>query len=147
MPLFREKKTVIKMFDPITKAPINNDEEKPYLVIFRDVDDEEDTTDYAGEAITGRYIAVRGRISAFEYIKSELYNIDPTKSYVFAGNIPLGKEVSVYSFIRLCLEKNMVDESDSFNIEELNDYIINNLGIDVDLNLLYNSEINKPLTK
>ena len=41
----------------------------------------------------------------------------------------------------------MVDESDSFNIEELNDYIINNLGIDVDLNLLYNSEINKPLTK
>ena len=95
----------------------------------------------------GRFFVVKITCSAFEYIKSELYNIDPTKSYVFAGNIPLGKEVSVYSFIRLCLEKNMVDESDSFNIEELNDYIINNLGIDVDLNLLYNSEINKPLTK
>lgn len=143
MPLFTEKKKVVGLVDPETKEPIEISEEKPYLVILRDIGDEDTNTDYSGEVATGRWIATRGRESVFDYLQSELYNIDPVHSYIFSGSIGLGGEVSVYSFMRLCIQNNKVPINGDISVDDIDDYIKNNLGMNIDLNLLYNNEVNK----
>ena len=57
-----------------------------------------------------------------------------------SGNIPLGKEVSVYSFLRLCIQEHKVDDI-SITIDELDDYA-RSVYPNIDLNLKYNQEIN-----
>lgn len=141
MPLFTKKKQVVQMFDLETKKNLDFEEDKPYLVLLQDIDADRDQ-----DTQTGRFIATRGRSSVFWYLESEIYNIDPIHSYVMSGKIPLGSEVSVYSFIRLCVEKNKVDDF-SINLEELEEFIHSSIDRDVDLNLLYNSEINRPIKR
>ena len=142
MPLFTEKKQVVQMFDPETKKSLDFEEDKPYLILLQDAE-----ADRSQDTQEGRFIATRGRSSVFWYLESEIYNIDPRHSYVLSGKIPLGSEVSVYSFIRLCIEKNKVSEF-SISLEELENFIhANCFNNNKDLNLLYQTEINKPIRR
>ncbi len=135
MGLFVEKKKAIAFFNKDTGEELEMEEEKPYLVLLTDVDEsrELDTTE-------GRFIATRGRTTVFNYLQSEYFQIDPLHSFVMSGNIPLGREVSVYSFLRLCIQENKVADI-SITIDDLDDYA-SSIYPDEDLNLVYNKEIN-----
>lgn len=138
MPLFIEKKKVIGFINMDTGEEIDMEEEKPYLILL--------TEEIEMETKSGRFVATRGRTSVFSYLESEVFNVDPVHSYVMSGNIPLGKEVSVYTFMRYCIEKNKVADI-SITVDDLDDYIHTSYEPDIDLNLLYNTEINRPVTK
>jgi hypothetical protein len=56
------------------------------------------------------------------------------------GHIHLGEEVSVYSFMRHCIESKKVHTN--FTVDDLDAYA-SDLYPDLDLNLIYNKEINK----
>lgn len=135
MGLFVDKIKVVDLFDPQTGKEIEMEEEKPYLLLLTDIDEsrEMDTTE-------GRFLATRGRQTVVNYLESEYFQIDPLFSFVMSGNIPLGKEVSVYSFLRLCIQEHKVDDI-SITIDELDDYA-RSVYPNIDLNLKYNQEIN-----
>jgi len=55
-----------------------------------------------------------------------IYNINPLKSFILAGEITFGNEVSVYTFIRQCIEKYNYDNDEDGNVlKSLNESIIN----------------------
>ena len=134
-------KSVVQFINPATQQfeDIDMGESKPYLILMQDVDNDNDDT-YK----EGRWISVRGRDSAFSYLESEAFGIDIVHSYVLSGNIHLGEEVSVYSFMRLCIEKNKVRTN--LTVDDLDDYALT-INPDMDLNLVYNAEVNKSISK
>lgn len=134
MPIFKQKKQIVTLVDPETKQPIDI-EEKAFLLILQDMDPD--------DADSGRWVKIRGRSSIIYYLSSEVFNIDPIHSFIFTGKIPLGSEVSVYSFLRHYCVK-YPEMSKSINMDEVEAHILAEYP-DIDLNLLFNQEMNKGL--
>jgi hypothetical protein len=130
-------KSVVQFINPNTNQfeDIDMVESKPYLILMTEVDNPGDD-----ECHEGRWISIRGRDGAFGYLEGECMGIDIVYSYVMTGHIHLGEEVSVYSFMRHCIESKKVHTN--FTVDDLNAYA-SDLYPDLDLNLLYNKEINK----
>ena len=136
MPIFKQLKEVVQFVDPITKAPIKPDD-KGYLLLLVDSGSE--------EFENGEFVGVRGRRAAFDYLISSLGAYDLIHSYVLSGKIPLGNEVSVYSFLRLCLEKHYTSgEAGDLTTDDLASYAqATEEESNTDLDLLYVSEMNR----
>ena len=104
--------------------------EKFYLILLADLD--------AEDANEGKWVVLEGRQSVINYLSGEFYNgIDPLKSYILTGNIRLGNEVSVYSFLRAML--NRPDVETSISLDELDEYA-SSVHKNVDLNALFIKE-------
>lgn len=137
MPIFNDLKQVVSLVDPITREPIDIDE-KGYLLLLVDANSD--------QFENGEFIAMRGRRATFEYLVSSIGNYDILHSYILSGKIALGGEVSVYSFMRLCLEKYYGSEDMGITVNELDDMAIAT-SIDsedkINLNMLYVNELNR----
>lgn len=103
-----------------------------------------DTTD------EGEWIALRGRETVFQYLLQSFMNYDCLNSYVMSGNLGLGREVSIYSFLRMLIEKHFPDQG--LTVEELDEYVMDYANQDKDSNLMepgdlqlhYYKEMNSP---
>ena len=143
MPIFRERKQIVQLFDPTTREEVIIDD-KPYLLLFVLVGS--DTTD------EGEWMALRGRETVFQYLLQAFMNYDCLNSYVMSGNLGLGKEVSIYSFLRMLIEKYFPDQG--LTVDELDEYVTDYANQDKeegdklmtsnDLQLFYYKEMNSP---
>lgn len=118
MTIFKERRQVVQLVD--VNTGVDQQFDKPYLLLLRD---------YTGEDITEETefvgVPIRGRKNAFIYISSSISNYDLINSYVMSGNIKLGQEVTLYTFVRVCIENNKIPVSDMDGItkEYLNDLV------------------------
>ena len=127
MAIFPERINVVTLYDDNNNAV---QLEKFYLILLADLD--------AEDANEGKWVVLEGRQSVINYLSGEFYNgIDPLKSYILTGNIRLGNEVSVYSFLRAML--NRPDVETSISLDELNEYA-SSVHKNVDLNALFIKE-------
>ena len=127
MAIFPERINVVTLYDDNNNAV---QLEKFYLILLADLD--------AEDANEGKWVVLEGRQSVINYLSGEFYNgIDPLKSYILTGNIRLGNEVSVYSFLRAML--NRPDVETSISLDELDEYA-SNVHKNVDLNALFIKE-------
>lgn len=141
MPLFIEKKQVIALSDPITKEEQEFD--KPYLILLTPSNSYDADTDDSYKEYNA--VAMRGRRAVFDYLMSSLGNDDLIHSYILSGNIPLGKEVSIYTFLRLCITVYFKKSSD-VTLDYLNNvaYDTSDINQDTDLDMLFSREANRP---
>ena len=127
MAIFPERINVVTLYDDNNNAV---QLEKFYLILLADLD-AEDTNE-------GKWVVLEGRQSVINYLSGEFYNgIDPLKSYILTGNIRLGNEVSVYSFLRAMLAR--PDVETSISLDELDEYA-SSVHKNVDLNALFIKE-------
>lgn len=139
MSIFKQTIDVMGFVDPATQE----DEEfsKPYLILVTEVGEYDDTEmEDSYREFLG--IAMRGRKAVFDYFADQLGNHDLIHSYVMSGKIPLGKEVTLYSFLRLCIEKYFA-QSSRITVDELDTMAIQTSNVDpdkFDLNILYQRE-------
>lgn len=141
MAIFKELTNVLGFEDPELQKELESDN-KPYLFLLRDVGDLNNDDSYQEY----QAFAVRGRENVFDILISQLGGYDLLHSYVLSGKIPLGKEVSVYSFLRLCIETHFKNESKALTVEELNSVVfetVETLPASFDLDAFYTMEINK----
>lgn len=141
MAIFKKLLNIVDVVDQETGLSDNID--KPYLILYVTYDRIADPD--TGEYLDGEFKAIRGRKACYKYIMEELniYNINPLKSFILSGNIVFGNEVSVYTFIRQCIERYHYDSQDV--ISELNDSIINLSNGTITesiINNLFRSELN-----
>lgn len=118
MTIFKEKKQVVQLIDINTGADQQFD--KPYLLLLRE---------FTGDIITEETefigVPIRGRKEAFIYVSSGMGNYDLLNSYVMSGRIQLGQEVSLYTFMRLCIQNKKIplDCIDGMTVDHLNSIV------------------------
>lgn len=118
MTIFKEKKQVVQLIDVNTGTDQQFD--KPYLLLLRE---------FTGDIITEETefigVPIRGRKEAFIYVSSGLGNYDLLNSYVMSGRIQLGQEVSLYTFMRLCIQNKKIpsDCIDGITVDHLNSIV------------------------
>lgn len=118
MTIFKEKKQVIQLIDVNTGSDQQFD--KPYLLLLRE---------FTGNIITEETefigVPIRGRKEAFIYVSSGMGNYDLLNSYVMSGRIQLGQEVSLYTFMRLCIQNKKIplDCIDGMTVDHLNSIV------------------------
>lgn len=133
-------KQVISFDDPELQRDLESGN-KPYLILTRTPGEYEDHQDDYQEF---QAIAMRGRRTVFDYFKNQLGNDDLLHSYVFSGKIPLGQELTLYTFLRLCIEQFFPGNAE-LTVSELDIIAYETSGIDpgFDLEAFYLAEINK----
>lgn len=118
MTIFKEKKQVVQLIDVNTGSDQQFD--KPYLLLLRE---------FTGDIITEETefigVPIRGRKEAFIYVSSGMGNYDLLNSYVMSGRIQLGQEVSLYTFMRLCIQNKKIplDCIDGMTVDHLNSIV------------------------
>lgn len=118
MAIFKEKKQVVQLIDVNTGSDQQFD--KPYLLLLRE---------FTGDIITEETefigVPIRGRKEAFIYVSSGMGNYDLLNSYVMSGRIQLGQEVSLYTFMRLCIQNKKIplDCIDGMTVDHLNSIV------------------------
>lgn len=118
MTIFKEKKQVVQLIDVNTGTDQQFD--KPYLLLLREF-----TGDIITEETEFTGVPIRGRKEAFIYVSSGLGNYDLLNSYVMSGRIQLGQEVSLYTFMRLCVQNKKIplDCIDGITVDHLNSIV------------------------
>ena len=145
MPIFKKKIDVMGFVNPETGE--NQEFNKPYLLIIKELGDDEGggLEDEVGDdyqEFTGT-VGLRGRRVVFDYLCQRLGSFDMIHSYVLSGNIPLGKEVSIYSFIRLCVTNYFAQSNNGLTLEELEGLAYQTSNVDpekFDLDVLFQRE-------
>lgn len=84
---------------------------KSYLLLLKNYDDDEEERDWQ---------IVTGRQDAYEYLRRliEAEAIIPDESYVLSGTTPFEEAITVYRFMRVMLDRNLVVEETGFDIED-----------------------------
>lgn len=141
MSLFNKITQVVELIDPKTKKPVEIAEDKPYLIILTDPGEWKEEDDYFAEK---QCIKIRGRQALYDYLLETMGSYDLLHSYVLSGGLKLGQECSIYTFLRLSLQKKNVD-TNWLNLDELNEYARNGNEDIENLDLLYTSELNRPV--
>lgn len=140
MPLFNQLKQVVDLVDPKLNKTMEIPEDKPYLVIITDIGEYKEEDDYFAEK---QCIKIRGRQALYDYLLETMGAYDLLHSYILSGGLKLGQECSIYTFLRLCLQKKNVDLS-WLTLDELNEYAKQE-NENANLDLLYSSELNRPV--
>ena len=99
---------------------------KVYLVLLilyediKDVDDE-DRTDIIRE-----WHIIAGRQTVYDWLKNliESGSIDIHRSFILSGATAPEKAITVYRFMKTCVESNKVREISSFDIDDGNDPVL-----------------------
>ena len=104
MPIFKRLKSIVERVDTSTGMDLGIN--KDYLLLLVPIG-EEDLTQ-------GEFVAIKGRKEAYNYLKTHVangnYNI--LNSFILSGGITFGNEVSIYTFMRLCIENYQYDYPD-----------------------------------
>ena len=144
MPIFKKKIDVMGFVN--TETGEDQGFNKPYLLIIKELGDEggglEDEVGDDYQEFTGT-VGLRGRRVVFDYLCQRLGSFDMIHSYVLSGNIPLGKEVSIYSFIRLCITNYFAQSNNGLTLEELEGLAYQTSNVDpekFDLDVLFQRE-------
>jgi len=134
-------KSLVSLVDTIDKnTGLSENIDKPYLLLLVPIGIEPDPV--TNEYTNGEFNVVRGRRDAYNLIKESFIDFyDLTKSFILSGNISFGNEVTLYTFLRLCIEKYKYDTEDY--LMEINERITSsNSDITIqNLNMLYVSEL------
>lgn len=141
MSIFKELTSVLGFEDSELQKELESGN-KPYLVLLKEAEEPQDDDSYQEY----QAFAIRGRENVFNILTEQLGSYDLLHSYILSGKIPLGKEVSVYSFLRLCIETHFKNASKGITVDELNSmvYIANDhIPESFDLDAFYTVEINK----
>lgn len=83
-------------------------EEREYVLLIQYYDEYESRT----------YESVVGRQAVFDHIKTMIDDINIRSSLVLVETVPIKDSLTVYEFMKKCIEENIVDNSDGFDIEE-----------------------------
>lgn len=141
MAIFKQLIDVMGIIDPETKE----DQEfgKPYLLLLTQAntysEEQEDYREFDA-------IAIRGRRVVYDFIHGQLGNDDLIHSYIMSGKIPLGSEVSLYTFMRLCITKYFPKSTEGLTLDELNALAYETSDLDPEtfnLDVLFNREANR----
>ena len=99
MPVLKHLKTIVDRID--LNTGLNTNFDKPYLLLLVPADTEDQ------ELTSGEWLALRGRKEVYDYLMEYVANGNYIllKSFVLSGGITFGNEVSVYTFLRLCIDK------------------------------------------
>lgn len=108
MAIFTKKKSVVDIYD--TKTGLNIQNDRPYLILLVPIDQEENTS--------GEFVALKGRKDTYNYCKDYILSggYDIVRSQIMSDGINFGREVSLYTFLRLCIEYFKYDEEDQLEI-------------------------------
>ena len=149
MPIFRQLIEIADRIDRNTGLPENVN--KPYLILAVQYGENTDPSEEYETVSQGEFYAIKGRRNVFQFIVETLniYNIDLLKSYILSGNISFGKEITLYTFLRICIEKyrygGVEHTVDSLNESVINSYEAEGKKIDVyKLTSIYNQELSAP---
>lgn len=108
MAIFKKKRTIVDVYDH--KTGLNTNVDRPYLILLIPSGQEENTS--------GEFVAIKGRKEAYkycsEYVLSGGYDI--VRSQILSDGINFGKEVSLYTFLRLCIDHYKYDEEDQLEV-------------------------------
>lgn len=144
MPIFKEKIDVMGFVNPETKE--EQEFNKPYLIIMKDPYDDSSESDDSYVEYPGT-VAMRGRREVFDYLCQRLGSFDLLGSFIMSGHIPLGKEVTVYTFLRLCIEKYFSLSNNDIRAEDLENIVYQTSKVNpesFDIDAFYRREINTP---
>lgn len=83
-------------------------EEREYVLLIQYYDDYESRT----------YESVVGRQAVFDRIKTMADDINLRSSLVLVETVPIKDSLTVYEFMKKCIEENIVENNDGFDIEE-----------------------------
>ena len=144
MSIFKETIDVMGFVNPETQE--DQEFNKPYLLLLTDANQYNDN-EYDDNYREFRGVALRGRRVVYDYLKAQLGNDDLIHSYILSGKIPLGKEVSIYTFLRLCVTTYFSQSTDGLTLEDLDSLALETSGADPDttnLDMIFAREANKP---
>ena len=149
MPIFKQFIEVADRIDRNTGLPENVN--KGYLILATEYGQEPDPSEEIETVTQGEFYAIKGRRNAFNFIMENLniYNINLLKSYILSGNISFGKEISLYTFLRVCIEKYRYG-GNNYTVDMLDDSIVTSMeaeGRIIDayrLTSIYNQELTSP---
>lgn len=113
---FKKLKSVVSQVD--LKTGLSKDYDRIYALFLVQQGSEESTT--------GEFNIMRGREVVFRYCVDYVVTgeYDLLKSQILSENMSLGNEVSLYTFLRLCIEKFHYEETEF--LEYINELIMEN---------------------
>lgn len=142
MGIFKQLSNVMSFADEATQKDLEAGN-KPYLILLRGLDEEDSYQDDSYQEFEA--VAMRGRESVYDHFMQQLGAYDLLHSYVISGKIPLGKEVTLYTFLRLCREQYFQNKPGA-DTDELNSIVYEttpNLSDQFDIDAFYYAEINR----
>ena len=81
-------------------------EEREYLLLLT----------FYGETCT--FQGVVGRQETFDYLKAVIEDIDIGSSMVLAETVPFKDRITVYEFMKKCIDEELIQNNDGFDIED-----------------------------
>lgn len=109
MSLFKKTRTIVDIIDPNTG--LNTNADRQYLILLVPAGQEDNTA--------GEFVAFKGRKETYQYcndyvLSSGAYDI--IRSQILSEGINFGKEVSLYTFLRLAIEYYKYDDIDQLDL-------------------------------
>ena len=103
--------------DPTTKV---------YLLLLTLYEETIDDGEYDDLSIVKEWYTVIGRQKTYDSLKVliENHGIDVHRSFVLSGETAPEKAISVYRFMKICLESNKVRDRSGFDIDDGNDPVL-----------------------
>ena len=104
--------------DPTTKVYLL------LLTLYEEIDNDYDEDDEL--SIIREWHTVTGRQETYDYLKVLIENngIDVHKSFILSGETAPEKAITVYRFMKVCLESNKVRDRSGFDIDDGNDPVL-----------------------
>lgn len=138
MSLFKKNKSVVDVID--TATGLNTNIDKQYLLLLIPVGQEENTS--------GEFVALKGRKEVYQYCSDYVVNAgyDIARSQILSEGINFGREVSLYTFLRLAIEVYHYDEIEQLDIINqitIENYIVPDKLTPESLYRFYNQECQK----
>lgn len=139
MAFFKKTRTIVDIVDPNTG--LNTNAERQYLILLVPAGQEDNTS--------GEFVAIKGRKDAYRYCNDYVISAgsyDILRSQILSEGINFGKEVSLYTFLRLAIEYYKYDDIEQL---DLLNQITSETYLDPDkitpeyLARFYNQECNK----
>ena len=138
MSIFKNTKAVVDVID--TSTGMNTNADRQYLLLLVPSGQEEQTS--------GEFVAIRGRREVYNYCNDFVIHggYDLYRSQILSEGINFGKEVSLYTFLRLCIDVYKYDIPDQrYVIDQITieTYIYPNTLTTESLSRHYNRECNQ----
>lgn len=104
MAIFKQTRPVVDIID--TNTGMNVQFDRPYLLLLVPSGQEENTS--------GEFVTLKGRKETYQYCNDFVISggYDILRSQILSDGINFGKEVSLYTFLRLCIEHYKYDNED-----------------------------------
>lgn len=109
MSIFKKTRTIVDIIDPNTG--LNTNSERQYLLLLVPSGQEDNTG--------GEFVALKGRKEVYQYCNDFVMSsgsYDILRSQILSEGITFGKEVSLYTFIRLAIEHYKYDDIDQLDV-------------------------------